>query len=319
MRRASGAYGFVLVASGAAIWGSDALFRRGLALELPASGVVFVEHLILAGIMMPWIFRSVHKVRRLNLRDQSSLLIIGAGSSALATVLFTQSFTYGDPTTPLLLQKLQPLFAITAAHILLGETLRPRFGFFLIAALAGAYLVTFADPLRVTFDSAVAAAYALGAAALWAMGTVLGRRLTESLYFAEITAWRFAVGLPAAGLLLVLQGQASVLREISMEDGMALLALALVPGLLALLVYYRGLTTTPASAATVAELAFPAAAVTINWLVFGTVLGTSQWIGLLVLSGVIVTMGSLSRSGPARIGVFPGRRAIARAASAAAR
>ena len=39
--------GFYLVALGAGLWGTDALFRRGLALELPASTVVFWEHLIL--------------------------------------------------------------------------------------------------------------------------------------------------------------------------------------------------------------------------------------------------------------------------------
>jgi hypothetical protein len=32
--RHAGAPGFVLVAAAAALWGSDALFRRGLALEL---------------------------------------------------------------------------------------------------------------------------------------------------------------------------------------------------------------------------------------------------------------------------------------------
>jgi drug/metabolite transporter (DMT)-like permease len=39
--------GFLLVALSAALWGTDALFRRGLALELPAATVVFGEHLIL--------------------------------------------------------------------------------------------------------------------------------------------------------------------------------------------------------------------------------------------------------------------------------
>src|SRR6202011_3280534 len=39
-----------------------------------------------------------------------------------------------------------------------------------------------------------------------------------------------------------------------------LLAIALVPGLLALLLYYRALSKTPASLATIAEMAFPVAA-----------------------------------------------------------
>ena len=39
-----------------------------------------------------------------------------------------------------------------------------------------------------------------------------------------------------------------------------LLAIALVPGLLALLLYYRALSKTPASLATLAEMAYPVAA-----------------------------------------------------------
>jgi len=38
--RLVGKPGFVLVAAAAALWGSDALFRRGLASDLPAAAVV---------------------------------------------------------------------------------------------------------------------------------------------------------------------------------------------------------------------------------------------------------------------------------------
>lgn len=37
----------MLMAVAAALWGSDALFRRGLALELPSSTVVVYEHALL--------------------------------------------------------------------------------------------------------------------------------------------------------------------------------------------------------------------------------------------------------------------------------
>jgi len=43
-----------------------------------------------------------------------------------------------------------------------------------------------------------------------------------------------------------------------------LLGIALIPGLLALLLYYRALSKTPASLATIAEMAFPVAATLIS-------------------------------------------------------
>ena len=58
--------------------------------------------------------------------------MIGAGSSAIATILFTQAFVDGDPVTPVVLQKVQPIIAVIAARIILGERPRPRFALYLI-------------------------------------------------------------------------------------------------------------------------------------------------------------------------------------------
>jgi drug/metabolite transporter (DMT)-like permease len=190
------------VAGAAALWGTDALFRRGLALELPAAAVVFVEHAILVALTLPLLLRGVRAARSFTVRDWVALLVIGVGASATATVLFTQAFTYGNPTTPLLLQKLQPLIAVVGARLLLGERLMPRYALYFFAALAGAYLISFPDPLDVTVDALAPALLAIGAAALWGMGTVLGRHLSIKIDFGSLTALRFAVGLPAAAVLL---------------------------------------------------------------------------------------------------------------------
>ena len=54
-------------------------------------------------------------------------IAVGAGASAIATILFTQAFVQGDPITPVVLQKVQPLIAIAAARVILGEEPRRRF------------------------------------------------------------------------------------------------------------------------------------------------------------------------------------------------
>ena len=185
--------------------------------------------------------RSRGKVARLGLGDWVALVMIGAGASATATILFTMSFSYGDPNTPLLLQKLQPLVAVLGARLLLGEALLSRYWIFLVAGLGGAYLIAFPDPLQASVSQLAPALLAVGAAALWGMGTVLGRRLSARLEFRELTAWRFAIGMPVAGLIWVLQSGGPV----GLSDGqdvLAIVLLALVPGLAAMLIYYRGLS-----------------------------------------------------------------------------
>lgn len=301
--RAATTLGFVLVALAAATWASDGLFRRGLALELPAGTVVMVEHVILVAITLPLLIRAVPVTRTFNYRDWMSLVTIGAGASALATVLFTQAFVHGDPNTPLLLQKLQPLFAIGGATVLLGERLLPRFGIYLVCALVGAYLITFPEPTSVSISAFAPAALSLGAAGLWGFGTVLGRHLTAKVEFASLTALRFAVGLPATFAIVLFQDRGAAISTIGGRDALALLLLALIPGLLGLLLYYRGLRETPASAATLAELAFPISAITINYLAFEATLVASQWVGVFLLSATIAAMGLASRRGTPAIGI----------------
>lgn len=294
--------GIALVALAAALWGTDALFRRGLALELPAATVVFFEHIVLVLVTLPWLIRSRGKVARLELGDWVALVMIGAGASAAATILFTMAFSYGDPNTPLLLQKLQPLVAVLGARLLLGEALLSRYWIFLVAGLGGAYLIAFPDPLQASVSQLAPALLAVGAAALWGMGTVLGRRLSARLEFRELTAWRFAIGMPVAGLIWVLQSGGPV----GLSDGqdfLAIVLLALVPGLAAMLIYYRGLSRTPASAATLAELAFPVSAALVNYLAFDAVLTLSQWAGMVLLAGAITWMSVLGARDPEQVGV----------------
>lgn len=296
-------WGFLLVAAGAALWGTDALFRWALAFELPATVVVFWEHVILVLVTIPLLVRFLRNRPQLDGKDLASVLFVGAGASAIATILFTQAFTYGDPTTPLLLQKLQPVIAVLGAYLLLGERLLPRYRWYFLTAVAGGWLITFRDPFDVSISEAAPALLALGAAALWAMGTVLGRHLTHKIAPNELTAVRFAVGLPTALIILVVRGETSAAMDVSFGDVWALTLLALIPGLAALMIYYRGLSTTPASSATLAELAFPLTAIFVNWIRFDSSPGASQWVGIILLSATIVVMSRAGHREPEGLGV----------------
>ena len=299
--RGSVAAGFPLVAIAAALWGTDALFRRGLALELPAPTVVFWEHVILVAVTLPILLRIPW--RRLDARGWGAIVVVGAGASAAATVMFTAAFRYGDPSTPLLLQKIQPLVALVFARVILGERWRPVFGVYLVTALGAAWLITFPDPFAVSRPQAAAGALAVGAAILWGLGTVLGRYLTSSLRPVQIAAARFGAGLPAAAVLVWVLGDGWSGLDVTGQDTVALVALAFVPGLLSLLIYYRGLERTSASAATLAELAFPVSAIAVNYLAFGTTVNGSQVLGLTVLAAVLVALSVAGQRRPRRVGV----------------
>jgi drug/metabolite transporter (DMT)-like permease len=127
--------------------------------------------------------------------------------------------------------------------------------------------------------------------------------LSVSIQPKELTAVRFAVGLPAAAVIVLVAGEGTSAMSISLGDLGALFALALVPGLAALMIYYQGLATTPASSATLAELAFPLTAILIGWLVFDAAPTTTQWIGIVTLMTTIVAMSRAATRGSQALGV----------------
>ena len=102
--------------------------------------------------------------------------------------------------------------------------------------------------------------YALGAAALWASGTVLGRFVLGKLSFTTTTALRFTLALPVLLVILLLQYRGSAFAHYQASDVLPFLGIALIPGFLSLLLYYRALRSTPATLATIAELAYPVTA-----------------------------------------------------------
>jgi drug/metabolite transporter (DMT)-like permease len=276
-----------LVALAASLWGLSAVFREPLAMALPALTVVFLEHAVLVLLVSPWVVPALKALGSSSTRTKVGIVVIGAGSSALATTMFTAAFALGDPITPQVLQKLQPVIALVLAAMLLHERLRPHFALFAVPAVVGTWLVTFADPTRVTITSLHAAGLAIGAAALWAAGTVLGRLVSAELSFIHITTLRFTGGLVTLSIVVVVTG-----APMSMPLRLTgwLIPLALIPGLLAVFMYYFGLRATPASRATLAELAFPLTAALVGVTLLGGALDVSQWIGLAVLLASVVLL-----------------------------
>jgi drug/metabolite transporter (DMT)-like permease len=214
--------------------------------------------------------------------------VIGAGSSAVATILFTEAFKVGtDYVTPVVLQKVQPLIAVVAAGVILGERPRARFAFYLVPALVGAWLIGVPHPFHPSVHGLRPSLYALGAAGLWALGTVLGRYLARDMRFEHVATLRFAFGLPASAIALLVLGAPAFA---SRHDSWYIALLAVVTGFLALGLYYYGLRVTPAVAATLAELAFPVSAILVGYFKFGQTLTGWQWVGVAATSIVVALL-----------------------------
>jgi drug/metabolite transporter (DMT)-like permease len=273
------------VAAGAALWGTDPVLRWPLAARFRSTQIVFGEHLILSLLLAPVLWMRRSEWLRLRSREWLAVLGLSWGGSALATVMFTAAIQAGNPTSAVFLQKSQPLFAALLARVLLAERLGRGFALNAALALTAAYLVSFGDrpPFGKVFESEWrASALAMGAAALWGASTVFGRFVLGRVNFATLTALRIVCATPLLAALALPAPLPSTRAQT-----VSLVLLALIPGLAALALYYRGLGRTPASLASLAELSFPASAMLLNWLFLGARVSAAQLAGFALLCWVI--------------------------------
>lgn len=314
MSRAIERLSVLAIAVSATLWATDAYFRSALLLHLTPAEIVLAEDALITLALAPFLIRNLPELGRLGKRGWIAAIVLGIGPQALATVLFTASFSYKSFAVTYVLQQTQPLIGVVLAGLLLGERRRASYWPALVLALAGVYLVVFAPDLRAPLGSlptgrTQAALLALGAAVLWALGTVLGRLLMGRLSFSTTTSLRVTLALPVLLVIVLVTGGGAGFTHYRAGDVPNLLALAVIPGILALLLYYRALRVTPASLSIIAEMAFPVAATLIATAPppfgFGQAIYGPQLIGtaLLLAAIVFVNWGKFNRM--VRVGPRP--------------
>lgn len=298
-----------LVAMAALLWAVDAPFRKFLTEDLSSTAIVLMEHLLIAVLVLVFLWRYLPELRKLSAKEWWAVVFIALGGSALATVFFTQSFHYVNPSVAILLQKVQPFIAILLAVVILKEKLTKRFWLWALLGVFGAYLVTFPE-IKISglafSGGTLGAVYALLAAFFWGGSTVFGRFVLRKISFQAMTAVRF---LGALVFLIMIQLYYGTLREVadaSAKDWLYVFIIAILAGFVSLFIYYRGLRFTKASIATIGELAFPVAAVVINWLFLGAKLDFMQIFGGLIL---VVAVARLSLVNASNRDILPAEHA----------
>jgi len=283
-------WGPILIFIAAMLWATDAPFRFYLTRTLDPSFIVLMEHAVNVLLILPFIVSGWSEIKSLNRRQWFSLLIIGIGASALASILFTKAFSYVNPSVAIVLQKLQPVIVIALATSFLRERLGKRFFLFALLALGGAYVISFPDLVPRLYygetwnPNTIGVLLAVGAAVLWGLGTVLGRYvLGSSVTFKTVTALRFLIAFLFLIALNFRQVSLDALRELGEKDILFIIIVAITSGFTSLFIYYKGLATTGASVATLAELGFPFLAVVVNAAALGFFLRPIQIAAMLIL------------------------------------
>lgn len=277
---------FIIIA--ALLWSLDGLLRRSL-YTLPSSVIVFYEHLIGIFFLLPFANTWIKEARVLTRKDWSVVALIALFSGALGTIFYTAALgmvQYIQYSVVVLLQQLQPIWAIAAASLVLKEKVTPRFLMWAGLALVAAYFISFPN-LTVNLSSGAgtvtAALFALLAGMLWGSSTALSKFVLNKVSYITATALRFALAPLFALMFVFANNQSNALFQLTQPQLMTLIMITLSTGLVALGIYYYGLKKVPARVATICELVWPASAIFIDYFYFDKGLVLTQLIGVGLL------------------------------------
>lgn len=279
----------VLVIIAASLWAVDGIVLRPSLYSLPVPLVVFVESAIVAMLLTPFFIKKFSSLKSLRSKDWVAFAGVALLGGAIGTMAITKALFYVNfvnLSVVILLQKLQPVFAILLATILLKEKLPKEFFIWAGLAIFGAYFMTFglSSPNFLTGDkTTIAAMFALIAAFSFSSSTVLSKRALRNVDYEIGTYLRFLFATIIMLIIASTTGDILTLNEITTKQIVIFLIIAFTTGGAAIFLYYYGLKRISASVASICELAFPLTAVVLEYFVHDNILSPIQWVGAAVL------------------------------------
>ena len=279
----------------ALLWSIDALLRQSLH-SLPSLLIITVEHGIGTLIFIPFLKKYWNDIKGLRQSGWMSILWISLLGGMGGTYFYTKALSYVgyiDLSIVVLLQKLQPVFALSLAAIILKEKLSKKYIILAVLAIIGGYLVTFGKNSIPNWDdnTLIAALYALLAAFCWGSSTAVAKKALVSLHYSAVTGLRLAITTLISLTMIIIFNFDILNIDISLNQWSMIIIIVLSSGTLALFIYYYGLDKLPASHTTLFELFWPLSAVIIDWIRDGEPLSFIQLFGaaLLLLSATLLT------------------------------
>ena len=287
------AMGALLVCLAATLWGFDSIVLTPRLFKLSVPYVVFMLHL-LPFIGMTFIFGKdeIKNIKKLDKKDMMFFFLVALFGGSLGTLSIVKALflvNFHHLTVVTLLQKLQPVFAVLLARMILKEKEGKSFLFWGITALIGGYLLTFQFnlPQMIYSDNMLLACfYALLAAFSFGSATVFGKRILKNASFRTALYLRYGLTTFIMFFIASFSGSLGYINNTTSGQWLIFIVIGLTSGSGAILLYYRGLRYIKANVATMCELCFPVSSILFDYIFNGNILSRVQILsaGLMLYS-----------------------------------
>jgi drug/metabolite transporter (DMT)-like permease len=288
--------GAMAICIAAILWGLDGIVLTPQLYRLNIGLVVFILH-ALPFILMNLFFQKEYRhIKNFTWNDILMFALLSLFGGAIGTLSIVKALflvNFKALTVVVLLQKLQPVFAISLAAILLKERMKPNFALWSALAIVAGYFLTFGLALpdfSPGNNTGLAAAYSLLAAFAFGSSTVFSKKVLQKYSFFTATFFRYGITAFIMFVFVLLAGSIGQLMQVRAFEWMIFLVIGFTTGSGAIFLYYFGLTRIRAMLATICELCFPISAILFDYLFNHKVLTTIQWASAMVMIFAILKL-----------------------------
>ena len=288
--------GVLAVSIAATMWGLDGVVLTPRLYNLNVEWVVFVLHLIPFALMNVFFFKEYRFVKKMTRSDWFTLLMISVFGGAIGTIAIVKALflvNFHNLSVIVLLQKLQPVFAISLASILLKEKLQKYFILWASLAIVASYFLTFGLSLpdfNQDKNTIYAVLLSLLAAFSFGSSTVFSKKILTKYTFRTATFFRYGITTLLMFMVVLISGTYVQFSVTTSENWLFFLIISFTTGSGAIYLYYYGLVRIRAIMATIAELFFPVSAIFFDYFINGKMLSAVQWVAALIMIFAIIKL-----------------------------
>lgn len=279
----------ISICAAAFLWALEGIVLMPKLFNLNVGFIVFIVHFIGFLILGTLFFNRFKKIKDFKREDYIYFGLIALFGGAIGTLAIVKALTlvqFSQLSIVVLLQKLQPVFAIILAVIILKEKPKGNFVLWAIIAIAASYTLTFGfalPNLGTGANTLYAAIFALIAAFAFGSGTVFGRKMAAKHDNITVTFYRYAFTSAIMLIYVIALSSLPAFTQVTTKNWFVMILIPLTTGLGAMLLYYHGLKNVSATISTMCELFFPISAVLLDYFVNGTMLSALQLISAVIM------------------------------------
>ncbi len=290
--------GTIAISISAILWGFDGVVLTPRLNNLDVGYVVFILHLIPFVLMNLFFFKQYSQIKLFVRQDYISMILIALFGGVLGTISIVKALFLVDfhqLSVVVLLQKLQPIFAILLAAILLKEKIKKNFAVWATVAIIASYFLTFGfhlpdiksgDQSKIMYASffAILAAFSFGSS------TVFSKQFLLHHNFITATFFRYGFTTVLMLIYVTIFGKFIYFEQTTPINWVFFIVIGVTTGSGAIFIYYYGLRRVKAIIATISELLFPVSAIFFDYIFNGSVLSPVQLVSAAVMVFAIIKL-----------------------------